>query len=130
MNPFTVGAFRTSFPEFRDLTVYTDQLISEFALIATAMVNPQRWKNMTLVGIQYYVAHEITLAVQNQKVSVAGGAPGTFGGVTNNKTVGQATIGYDSATTTEKDAGYWNLTNYGKRFIHYARLFGAGMVQL
>jgi hypothetical protein len=88
------------------------------------------WKNARATGIKLYVAHEITLAAQNKKASTTGGVPGSQGGIANSKTVGSVTVGYDSQTTTEKDAGYWNLTNYGKQFIRLARIFGAGAVQL
>ncbi len=77
-----------------------------------------------------YVAHELTLAAQNAKIAAAGGMPGTSGGVANNKTVDGATIGYDSTSTSEKDGGWWNLTNYGRQFLRLARIFGAGCIQL
>jgi len=83
-----------------------------------------------LNGAYLYVAHEITLAGQNFKTGNNGGLPGQQAGAPNSKTVGSVTVAYDSSTTTEKDAGYWNLTTYGKAFIHLARIYGSGVIQL
>ena len=125
-----IPAFRAAFPEFNNSEVYTTAQIEFWAGLAEAQVRQCVWKKQWAVGVQLYVAHEITLAAQAAKTSKFGGAPGTFGGVANTKTVGTATVGYDSVTTGEKDAGYWNLTNYGKQFIRLARLYGAGALQL
>ncbi len=125
-----VGAFRTEFPEFADTNVYPTTLINFWATLAEQMVRECVWKTVWPTGVKLYVAHEITLEAQNKKAAAVGGSPGQQGGIANTKTVGQATIGYDTTSTTEKDAGYWNLTNYGKQFIRLARIFGAGAVQL
>lgn len=125
-----IPAFRTEFPEFADSTVYPTTQIAFWAGLAEAQVLECIWKTQRNVGVSLYVAHEITLAAQNKKTAAVGGAPGTFGGVANNKTVGSVTVGYDSTTTGEKDAGYWNLTNYGKQFIRLVRIFGARPIQL
>jgi Protein of unknown function (DUF4054) len=125
-----ISVFRKSFPEFSDTVKYPTEMITFWATIAEAQVPCRVWRNLWTQGVSLYVAHEITLAMQNAKLSANGGVPGTSGGVANTKTVGSASVGYDAATTTEKDAGWWNLTNYGKQFIHLARIFGAGAIQL
>lgn len=125
-----IPAFRTAFPEFADTTVYPTTQITFWAALAEKLVRPCIWGNVAAQGVQLYVAHEITLAAQNAKASQVGGAPGISGGIANTKTVGSVTVGYDTQSTAEKDAGYWNLTNYGKQFIRLARIFGAGAVQL
>lgn len=127
---FDVSAFRTNFPEFADTTVYTSTMINFWAGLAEKLVRPCVWKDCVVEGQSLYVAHQITIEAQDKKSASAGGAPGTFGGVANNKTVGSATVGYDSQSTSEKDAGFWNLTTYGKQFIRLARIFGAGVIQL
>jgi hypothetical protein len=132
-NPWSVQdikAFRNSFPEFQDTKKYPSEMITFWSNVALAQVNQCVWKNQWPTGVQLYTAHEIVLAAQNQKLGIAGGVPGTGGGVPNTKTVGGVTVGYDSQTTSEKDAGYWNLTNYGKQFMRLAKLFGAGALQL
>jgi len=125
-----IGAFRAAFPEFTSTEVYPSAQITLGATLAEAQVRQCVWKNQWQMGVYLYIAHEITLAAQSAKTAAFGGAPGTFGGVANTKTVDKATIGFDSQANSEKDAGYWNLTNYGKQFIRLARIYGAGAVQL
>lgn len=127
---FTIAAFRDAFPEFADTAKYSDGMITFWSTFATAQVNRNRWRSQTLMGISLYTAHEITLAAQNQKAGVIGGTPGQQLGPANSKTVGSVTASYDASTTTEKDAGYWNLTTYGKQFFRLSRIFGAGGAQL
>lgn len=127
---FDIAAFRKTFPEFADLAKYPDALITFWSTFATAQVNPNRWKTQTLMGITLYTAHEITLAARDQKTANSGGTPGGQSGPANSKTVGSATIAYDTQQAMEKDAGYWNLTTYGKQFIRLARIFGSGVVMV
>lgn len=127
---FDIGVFRRAFPEFADTSAYPSEQITFWSGLAILQVRQCIWKHAWQQGMSLYVAHEITLARQNAKIGVADGMPGTTGGVPNTKTVGSVTVGYDSEATSEKDAGYWNLTNYGKQFIRLARIFGAGAVQL
>lgn len=127
---FDIGKFRVNFPEFADKTVYLDSQVTFWSTLGAKLIRECVWTTCWQEGMSLYVAHEITLASQNAKISGAGGMPGTSGGVPNNKTVGSASVGFDSQATSEKDAGYWNLTNYGKQFIRLARIFGAGAVQL
>jgi hypothetical protein len=125
-----IAQFRNNFPEFSDLTAYPDAVIGFWGNVAELQVRECIWKRMWCTGVQLYVAHEITLAAQNIKTAGFGGVPGTMGGVPNQKTVGAASVGYDSQSNSEKDGGYWNLTNYGKQFLRLARIFGAGAIQL
>lgn len=127
---FVVANFRQTFPEFQDNDKYPDSLISGWASIATAMINPRAWKNQTQLGINLYVAHEITLEAQSIAAAKIGGVPGAQAGVVNTKTVGSVTVGYDVQSTSEKNAGWWNLTTYGKQFYRLLRIFGSGVVQL
>ncbi len=127
---FDIGAFRAAFPEFRDIAKYPDAMIAFWSALAVAQVNCNRWGTQTAMGQQLYTAHECVLAAQNQATAIVGGAPGNQSGPTNSKTVGSVTVAYDTQQGAEKDAGYWNLTTYGKQFIRLARIFGAGWTQL
>ena len=127
---FTADAFRTAYPEFSDEVKYPDALITAWGTIATAQVNPRYWRNQTCLGINLYVAHEITLEAQSQAAANVGGTPGSQSGPVNTKTVGTITVGYDSQQAAEKGAGWWNLTVYGKQFFRLARQYGSGCVQL
>ncbi len=125
-----VADFRAEFPEFSDAATYPDALLTFWATIAEQQVVECIWKTLYTFGVKLYVAHEITIARQNQQASTAGGTPGQSGGIASSKAVGAVSVSYDPNTTTEKDAGWWNLTNYGKQFIRLARMFGAGCIQL
>lgn len=125
-----IPAFRVEFTEFSDTVKYPTTMISFWATLAEKLVLECIWKDCWTAGVKLYVAHEITLAAQSAAAGKIGGTPGTFGGIPNTKTVGSVTAGYDAQGNSEKDAGYWNLTNYGKQFIRLARIFGAGAVQL
>lgn len=127
---FDIGAFRANFPEFADTTAYPSTMLNFWVTLASQLVRECIWKDCWSAGISLYVAHEITLASQNAKAGKIGGVPGISGGIANSKSVGSVTVGYDTTSTAEKDAGWWNLTNYGKQFIRLARIFGAGAIQL
>jgi Protein of unknown function (DUF4054) len=127
---FAVSGFRAAFPEFGDTTVYPDSLINTWAGLATAMVVQCRWKSQWLLGVYLYIAHEVTLEAQSRATATNGGTPGQNSGVPNQKAVGGVNVSYDSQSNSEKDAGWWNLTTYGKQFYRLARIFGAGAVQL
>ena len=105
-------------------------MVEFWATFAEVQVRECVWKSQWQMGVQLFVAHEITLAAQNAKAAQVGGSPGQQGGIANSKTVGGVSVGYDSTSSSEKDAGYWNLTTYGKQFIRFARMFGAGAIQL
>lgn len=125
-----IDAFRAAFPEFTDTTKYTNESITFWSGIAERQVRKQAWCDLWDQGVMLYVAHEITLAAQNVQASAVGGSPGQQGGIANNKTVGSMSVGYDSQASSEKDAGFWNLTTYGKQYINLSRIVGAGCIQL
>lgn len=125
-----IAQFRKDFPEFNDTGRYPDSQITFWSTTAEKLVLECVWKDMWQTAVKLWTAHEITLAAQNDKAANFGGVPGQQGGPINNKTVGTVTIGYDTATGSEKNAGYYNLTVYGKQFYRLMRLFGARCVQL
>lgn len=125
-----VAEFRTEFPEFSDTSVYPSTMILSKSFVAELQVLECTWKRMRPYAVKLYVAHELTISSQNVKAAKVGGVPGTSGGIANTKTVGSVTVGYDSNTSTEKDAGWWNRSTYGQEFIRLARIFGAGAIQL
>lgn len=127
---FVIKTFRASFPEFSDTTVYPDAMINFWLGLAQQMVRECIWKTAWVQGVSLYIAHELVLASQNQKAAAIGGSPGQSSGIANQKAVGSVNVSYDSQANSEKDAGFWNLTNYGKQFIRLARIFGAGAIQL
>lgn len=125
-----IADFRTNFPEFASTTAYPDATITFWSGVAEKLLDECIWKDMYTTAVQLYTAHELVLARQNVRASTAGGVPGQSEGIKNNKTVGSVSAGYDSAIQSEKDAGWWNMTNYGKQLYRLMQIFGAGVVQL
>lgn len=122
--------FRLDFPEFSDTARYPDSQLTFWGAVAEAQVNECVWTDQKPFGVKLYVAHEITLAAQNKAVATNGGVPGGASGPVQSKAVGSVNVSYDTQQAAEKDAGWWNLTTYGKQFIRLARMFGAGAIQL
>lgn len=126
----TEAQFRVNFPEFTANPPYTTQMIVFWLAVATKQVRACVWQDQVDLGIQLYVAHNCVLEAQAAKAAATGGSPGAATGITNNKSVDKVSVGYDTITAAEADAGNWNLTTYGMRFIHMSRLFGASGIQL
>lgn len=127
---FDIELFRTNFPEFADAVKYPTPMLTFWAGLAERQVPSCIWKDCWIQGVSLYLAHVITIEAQNQRAAASGGVPGTSGGIANSKTVGSVTVGYDTISSAEADAGWWNLTNYGKQFYRLVRIFGAGCIQL
>lgn len=125
-----IADFRAAFPEFASTSTYPDSQITFWSGIAEKQLPLCIWTDLWPQAVMLYTAHEITLAAQNVKASASGGSPGGSGGPASSKAVGSVSVSYDSANTAEKDAGWWNLTTYGKQLYRLILLFGAGCIQL
>lgn len=124
------AAFRARFTEFANTTNYPDAMLDSWALVAEQLLPSDIWGDTWTFGVQLYVAHEITIERQNAATAANGGVPGLAGGVQASKTVGAASVSYDTNNASEKNAGWWNLTTYGRQLYRLIRIFGAGCVQL
>ena len=127
---FSIPLFRTQFPEFADTTEYPTQMISFWSALAQQQLPQATWGTIWANGVSLYTAHELTIASQDRKSAAIGGTPGISGGIANTKTVGSVTVGYDSSTTTGKDADWWNRSTYGIQMYRLIKIFGAGAIQL
>lgn len=122
--------FVTNFPEFAATATYPVATIQFQLDIGYKQVNAAVWQDEYDLGVQLYAAHLLVLEAQAARTSKTGGLAGIATGVINNKSVDKVSTGFDTITASELDAGHWNLTIYGKRFIRMCRLFGAGGIQL
>lgn len=132
----TAAQFRADFPEFEDSGVYSDGSISFWLNLAygttaqpIGLLPPQRWAERLDVGAELFVAHNIVLEKQAMDAAASGGAPGISQGPIGSKSVGPVSIGYNTQAALELDAGHWNLTVYGTRFVWLAKIAGAGPLQ-
>lgn len=125
-----IATFRTDFPEFSNVVSYPDSQITFWSDFGEAMILEKRWSTQKPVGVALFTAHHLVLAKSNTDAATNGALPGQTSGPTSSKSVGSVSVSYDTNSTLEEKAGHWNMTTYGKQFIHLARMFGAGAYQL
>jgi hypothetical protein len=127
----TVASFRSTFPEFSDVSLYPDDSITFWMSVAVQMVNANRWKSMTDTGVMLLGAHYLVFAAKDQMAAEAGGVPGEATGNVSSKSVDKVSVSYDSSAITASDAkGDLALSSYGIRFARLAKMFGAGGLQI
>lgn len=126
----TVASFRQALPEFADGSVFPNFQVEFWLAVAAKLVNSSRWGTLTDTGIYLFTAHNITLEQRAARTAANGGIPGETPGIVNNKSVDKVSVGYDTSAGSETEAGHWNLTIYGTRFIRMSRMMGAGGIQL
>lgn len=126
----TVKTFRGAFTEFADPARFPDAMLSYWLDIASKLVNTDRWGNLSDNGVSMFAAHNATLERRAMDEADLGGIPGMSTGIVNNKSVDKVSVGYDTQGGVELDAGHWNLTIYGTRYIRLARQMGMGPVQV
>jgi hypothetical protein len=138
----TVSAvtFRESYPEF-DATAYPTSAVNYFLAVATILLSTARFgvgataaaspptTEYDLVT-ELFVAHFLTLEKRAQDAASAGGVPGEVQGPVASKSVGPLSVSYANSAVIQLDAGHWNNSMYGIRFIQLARYFGAGPIQI
>ena len=124
----TNASFRADFPEFASTVTYPDGTVNFWMNIAAKMTNLDRWADMADMGQELFIAHHITLQARAQKEAANGAIPGAGSGPVSSKSVDRVSVAYDTAIAAEADGGNYNLTTYGSRYLHFARLFGAGPI--
>lgn len=133
-----VPTFRADFPEFGSNVVYPDSAIKFWLNIGVIQLNAQslavpvsdRWGSLVNLGLELFTAHHIVLEAFNRKAAFIGGIPGLNTGAIASQGVDKVNLAYDNADTLSKDAGHWNLTTFGTRFMELARMVGSGGLQL
>lgn len=135
--PPTTSDFRATFPAFGDRQGYPDAMIQIWLNLAggtatqAASLDASRWQQFWPLGVMLFAAHFIVLNKRDEQVAEAGGVPGNAtSGPTASKSVGAASISFDVNSTTEQNAGFWNLTTYGRQFYRLSRMAGMGGVQV
>lgn len=126
----TVNTFRRDFIEFSDSTDYANSTISYYLTLAGKLMDTNRWGDLYDDGVNLFIAHNIALERRAIQTAANDGIPGQSGGITSSKSVDKVSISYDTASAAELDAGHWNLTIYGTRYIRLARMIGMGPVQI
>ncbi|MDC7868801.1 hypothetical protein TH60_05665 [Pantoea ananatis] len=127
----TVADFRRDFPQFSDEAKFPDSQITFRLNLADRLLN----ENVTgrelfpyFVGL--FVAHYLVLFAADRRASLSGGAGGSTNGVQASKSVDKVSVSYDTGSTLNSDAGFWNNSRYGAEFWQLMMMFGAGGIQL
>lgn len=126
----TAATLRAHFPEFTNTVDYPTAQIDFWLSIAVQMLNAGRWGGMLDAGAELYACHHIVLEARDVVTVAAGGVPGQNTGPVSSKSVDRVSIGYDTGAASEERGGHWNLTTYGTRYLRFARMFGAGSLQV
>src|SRR5260363_302089 len=95
-----------------------------------SFVNARRWGALAELGIALCTAHHLVIAARDQADAAKSGASGQLKGPMAAFSVDKVSTGYDTGAVTLPDAGFWNLTSYGVRYLTLARSMGAGGVQV
>lgn len=128
--PITPAEFLVAFPEFSNKTAFPDTQIQFWATIAAMMLNARAWGRQLQLGMMLFIAHNIALEALAQAGTANGGIPGINRGVVASEAAGSVSVSYDTANALVPDAGHWNLTIYGTRFMWLVNMFGAGPIQI
>ena len=126
----TVDSFRGHFSEFGNDVSYPDSDITYWLELAGLLLNMSRWMRLFDTGTELFIAHNLVLEFIAKNESTNGGAPGITTGPINSKSIDKVSVGYDTNSGIEKDAGHWNNTIYGTRFIRLAKMVGVGPIQV
>lgn len=126
-----VATFRTQHPEFASSAAYPAASIQFYITFAYKMLNPCRWGDVLDEGASLWVAHFLTLDRLAVMAGAGGmGVPGTVIGIISGGTTDKVSYTREVQGVLEEGAGHWNLSIYGLQFIRFARMMGAGPIQV
>lgn len=126
----TVWQFRELYPSFTE-ALYPDFAVETRLALGEEFLSEKVWRKVAVrthaVGL--YTAHFLA-AYGSTAAGGSGKESGSGMGVVSSKSVDGASISYDTGSTVEQGAGFWNSTPYGRELWQLMRVFGAGAVQL
>lgn len=127
--PLTVERFRETFPSFTS-DLYPDSSVSVRLKLADRFFSDPVWTEDLEVRdhvMGLYTAH--CLEAAGSKAS-GGSGGGDGAGIVSSKSVDGASVSYDTTTGAWDDAGFWNLTPWGRELWYLMSVYGAGAIQL
>ena len=107
----TTSSFKIRFPEFVSVDDARIQLFLDDALI---ILNSVYWGVKYDLGVNYYVAHKLALAIKAENAGGSGSAGG--GGAISGRSVDGTSVSYATATPKDGQEAYYNQTSYGREF--------------
>ena len=132
----TAAQFLADYPKF-DTSQDTDtnalqispESIQYWLNMAVLLLNQSRFGTMYYMACELFIAHNVALEAWAEQ----GGdqtPPGISKGMIAGSSSGDVTVTYNNLAVLELDAGHWNNTVYGTRFIKLCRLVSAGPLQV
>jgi hypothetical protein len=127
----TPEQFRLNFTAFTDQKLYPTPLVQMWLDEAYNSMDPNRFSTSLDLYAQLKAAHWIVLMSKANREAGRGGTPGQATGITSSKSVGPASVSFDTGNAVAKEGGadYWNQSIYGQQYWRKARLVGMGGVQ-
>lgn len=122
MSAVSYSDFVAAFPVFDDEDVYPPKQVEMWLEDADLAVNTHTFGARRNMAMMLLTAHNLTLEQQNAAAVLSGGSAGTPSAVVSSKSVGPASVSYDT-TASMTNAGIWNTTQYGQRL--YRMMLGA-----
>lgn len=139
------AGFRANFPAFVNVTTFPSDSVNFWLSVAALMLPITRWgasavapapaggpiTSMLDLGMMLFAAHNLILEAQAAKAAAGSGGkgiPGMSTGPVSSKTIGPVSQSYDSQAGIELEAGHWNLTVYGTRFVRLAMMVGSASI--
>lgn len=114
---FDKKAFRCKYPEFAQTP---DVSLEPYIELAESLIDwPEPLRSH---GIGLFVAHH---AAHSSAASGSGGR-----GPVESESVDGVSVTYATSAVAEEGRGFWNATAYGREFIYWSRLMGAGGMQI
>ncbi len=126
----TPAQFRQDFPEFANVGTFPDSAVNLWLAVAGRLLPSLRWQDNLDLGTELFTAHHLVLSARDQAAAAVGGIPGEVKGPVASKAVDKVSVSYDTGSVSLTDAGFWNMTSYGIRFLTLGRYMGAGGIQL
>ncbi len=121
----TIADFRSAFPEFQAVDLYTDEAI-QFWFDQAGVILPARRLNRALpLATMLFVAHNITFSAMSARAASKQGIPGATGVLTG-KSVDKVSFTYDAGVAARANDGHWNATSYGQRLRSLLRGLSVG----
>lgn len=126
----TPASFRAAFNAFADAARYADDEITYWNSLGLKLHSADRWGELLDDGLMLFIAHNLTLEDASEQAAMKGQAPGAVQGAITSVSVDKVSYARDASSAMELDAGHWNLSTYGMRWIRLSKMIGAGPVQI
>lgn len=130
-----IAAFRTNYPQFSDLVVWPDTLLTQALCEADAVTGSSRWGayldqcgNTKQRGMFFYAAHWLTVYYPKGGDQPPDPNPKW---AWNSKTVRSQSISYDTGTSNLGPENAWLLSSiFGQQYYRLMKMVGLGGVAL